>query len=213
MCPHGYHHNDFMVTPALGTQEVRFWYLHYIDCISVYWILERYGTLPRVLQLVTCVIRYRPMTIFLLCDIRSFLDAVVKDAPYHLISEELRYKFCPPDTYHCQVSSGCIEWEVCVTRVHMTSCGTRPLDLESNALSTRPHAPSMFIVSCVVSTDSTYILSRINILSQMSLTLFAYRGKQCSYQVTLVSQKGTEIHVQFQSSVFSEHHVLYCTEL
>ena len=23
MCPHGYHHNDFMDTPALGTQEVR----------------------------------------------------------------------------------------------------------------------------------------------------------------------------------------------
>ena len=22
MCPHGYHHNDFMATPALGTQEV-----------------------------------------------------------------------------------------------------------------------------------------------------------------------------------------------
>ena len=22
MCPHGYHHNDFMETPALGTQEV-----------------------------------------------------------------------------------------------------------------------------------------------------------------------------------------------
>ena len=24
MCPHGYHHNGFMATPALGTQEVRF---------------------------------------------------------------------------------------------------------------------------------------------------------------------------------------------
>ena len=23
MCPHGYHHNGFMETPALGTQEVR----------------------------------------------------------------------------------------------------------------------------------------------------------------------------------------------
>ena len=23
MCPHGYHHNGFMATPALGTQEVR----------------------------------------------------------------------------------------------------------------------------------------------------------------------------------------------
>ena len=23
MCPQGYHHNDFMETPALGTQEVR----------------------------------------------------------------------------------------------------------------------------------------------------------------------------------------------
>ena len=22
MCPHGYHHNGFMETPALGTQEV-----------------------------------------------------------------------------------------------------------------------------------------------------------------------------------------------
>ena len=25
MCPHGYHHNDFMATPALGTQEL---YMH-----------------------------------------------------------------------------------------------------------------------------------------------------------------------------------------
>ena len=24
MCPHGYHHNGFMTTPALGTQEVRY---------------------------------------------------------------------------------------------------------------------------------------------------------------------------------------------
>ena len=24
MCPQGYHHNGFMATPALGTQEVRF---------------------------------------------------------------------------------------------------------------------------------------------------------------------------------------------
>ena len=23
MCPHGYHHNGFMATPALGTQVVR----------------------------------------------------------------------------------------------------------------------------------------------------------------------------------------------
>ena len=23
MCPHGYHHNGFMATPALGTQEIR----------------------------------------------------------------------------------------------------------------------------------------------------------------------------------------------
>ena len=23
MCPHGYHHNGFMATPVLGTQEVR----------------------------------------------------------------------------------------------------------------------------------------------------------------------------------------------
>ena len=23
MCPHGFHHNGFMATPALGTQEVR----------------------------------------------------------------------------------------------------------------------------------------------------------------------------------------------
>ena len=32
MCPHGYHHNGFMATPALGTQDVR---LHIAgeDCI------------------------------------------------------------------------------------------------------------------------------------------------------------------------------------
>ena len=32
MCPHGYHHNGFMATPALGTQEVC---LHIVwkDCI------------------------------------------------------------------------------------------------------------------------------------------------------------------------------------
>ena len=32
MCPHGYHHNGFMATPALGTQDVR---LHIVgkDCI------------------------------------------------------------------------------------------------------------------------------------------------------------------------------------
>ena len=29
MCPHGYHHNGFMATPALGTQEVRY-YNYYI---------------------------------------------------------------------------------------------------------------------------------------------------------------------------------------
>ena len=28
MCPHGYHHNGFMETPALGTQEVRFIYIY-----------------------------------------------------------------------------------------------------------------------------------------------------------------------------------------
>ena len=27
MCPHGYHHNGFMETPALGTQEVRIYIL------------------------------------------------------------------------------------------------------------------------------------------------------------------------------------------
>ena len=28
MCPHGYHHNGFMATPALGTQEVRYIYIY-----------------------------------------------------------------------------------------------------------------------------------------------------------------------------------------
>ena len=28
MCPHGYHHNGCMETPALGTQEVRFIYIY-----------------------------------------------------------------------------------------------------------------------------------------------------------------------------------------
>ena len=31
MCPHGYHHNGFMATPALGTQESTF--KHCLDCI------------------------------------------------------------------------------------------------------------------------------------------------------------------------------------
>ena len=28
MCPHGYHHNGFMATPALGIQEVRYIYIY-----------------------------------------------------------------------------------------------------------------------------------------------------------------------------------------
>ena len=31
MCPHGYHHNGFMATPALGTQEVRFMCIHLVS--------------------------------------------------------------------------------------------------------------------------------------------------------------------------------------
>ena len=30
MCPHGYHHNGFMETPALGTQEVHIYIYIYI---------------------------------------------------------------------------------------------------------------------------------------------------------------------------------------
>ena len=30
VCPHGSHHNGFMATPALGTQEVRYIYFIYI---------------------------------------------------------------------------------------------------------------------------------------------------------------------------------------
>ena len=36
MCPHGYHHNGFMVTPALGTQEVRFWIIFEITLKVLY---------------------------------------------------------------------------------------------------------------------------------------------------------------------------------
>ena len=28
MCPHGYHHNGFMATPALGTQDLLYFYVH-----------------------------------------------------------------------------------------------------------------------------------------------------------------------------------------
>ena len=34
MCPHGYHHNGFMATPALGTQEVLFILFIYLVTIS-----------------------------------------------------------------------------------------------------------------------------------------------------------------------------------
>ena len=34
MCPHGYHHNGFMATPALGTQEVRFYLIKIYIYIS-----------------------------------------------------------------------------------------------------------------------------------------------------------------------------------
>ena len=36
MCPHGYHHNGFMETPALGTQEVRFIYTYIHIYIHIY---------------------------------------------------------------------------------------------------------------------------------------------------------------------------------
>ena len=37
MCPHGYHHNGFMATPALGTQEVRFIYIYiHVNCIRLF---------------------------------------------------------------------------------------------------------------------------------------------------------------------------------
>ena len=32
MCHHGYHHNGFMTSPALGTQEVRL-HIAWKDCI------------------------------------------------------------------------------------------------------------------------------------------------------------------------------------
>ena len=37
MCPHGYHHNGFMETPALGTQEVRIYiYIYIYNTIHMY---------------------------------------------------------------------------------------------------------------------------------------------------------------------------------
>ena len=35
MCTHGYHHNGFMETPALGTQEVRYDITFYVFFVSV----------------------------------------------------------------------------------------------------------------------------------------------------------------------------------
>ena len=37
MCPHGYHHNGFMATPALGTQEVS---LHIVWTVIYVYINE-----------------------------------------------------------------------------------------------------------------------------------------------------------------------------
>ena len=34
MCPHGYHHNGFMVTPALGTQEVHRKYIYLVYLVK-----------------------------------------------------------------------------------------------------------------------------------------------------------------------------------
>ena len=47
MCPHGYHHNGFMVTPALGTQEVRIYvriFVYIIYYIYMYNCLFSLGT-------------------------------------------------------------------------------------------------------------------------------------------------------------------------
>ena len=38
MCPHGYHHNGFMATPALGMQDVRFYLFIYL---YIYYGLEK----------------------------------------------------------------------------------------------------------------------------------------------------------------------------
>ena len=40
MCPHGYHHNGFMATPALGTQEVRL--ITYIHLFQIVYTIQTY---------------------------------------------------------------------------------------------------------------------------------------------------------------------------
>ena len=54
---------------------------------------------------------------------------------------------CAPGTHYGWVDQGSVEHEVCPTLLHMASTGNRtpdlrPSDLEYNALSTEPHAPT-----------------------------------------------------------------------
>ena len=62
----------------------------------------------------------------------------------HLTRQRCNISISMAFSFHILLgSSGSMDWEVCVTRLHMTSSGNRSLDLdlESNALSTRPHVP------------------------------------------------------------------------
>ena len=46
----------------------------------------------------------------------------------------------PPGTHHCWVGRDSMEWEVCPTLLYMTSGINQTSDVESNVLSTEPHA-------------------------------------------------------------------------
>ena len=52
-----------------------------------------------------------------------------------------------PGTHYGWVDRGSMEYEVYPTLLHMASTGNpRPSDLESNALSTGPHAPAYLLI-------------------------------------------------------------------
>ena len=70
---------------------------------------------------------------------------------------------CAPGTHYGWVDRGSVEYEVCPTLLHMASTenrNPRPSDFESNALSTGPHAPTIIILSPLISSkiyDQRYI--------------------------------------------------------
>ena len=66
-------------------------------------------------------------------------------------SECYNFHSTTPGTHHHWVGRGSMEWEVCPTLLYMTSCANRSpelLILESNILSTGPHAPIALSKGC-----------------------------------------------------------------